>query len=485
MLIAVGPIGGRRVVRTWKLVGLVLGGLALGAGQAWGEERPVAVVFELEDRGRVLRAADRHQLTDYLTSLLTRGGYQVVPRAQIKERLADAKAGSYKACYDQACQIELGRELAAQKSLASQVLKFGKTCKVTLDLYDLKRAASAGAGTADCRSCAVEDVVKCLEEAARSLPPGSTPPVPTATTEPAPAPAPAGELTEVGERIAAYERGEREHAYDIGMAYLKGESGAPQNYTKARQWFDKAATHGDAAAFVELGDRFLWGQGARKNVREALKWYRKAAEAGEPAGAEKLAAMLHNGEGAAQNHPEAARWYRLAAEKGERAEPCEALGRMYSEGLGVAQDKAEALKWYRLAYERGDVSVAPMISMIYENGAAGVPADKQKALDWLLEGALHNYAPAMEYLGEAYAGKRYPPLCEPDPVEAYKWLAVYIAKEAQTAPAEKLLAEVKARLSPADLARAEKQAAELIERYVTPRDLEEKAHFKAHPERYR
>lgn len=72
-------------------------------------------MFELEDRGRVLRAADRDQITDYLVTLLTRGGYQVVPRAQLRERLADAKVGSYRACHDQAYVPHAEKLLVAVK----------------------------------------------------------------------------------------------------------------------------------------------------------------------------------------------------------------------------------------------------------------------------------------------------------------------------------------------------------------------------------
>lgn len=467
-------------MKTRVPVVMLLGVVAIGAPRARGaDERPIAVVFEIEDRSKTLRPAARDQLNDYLSSLLTKGGYQVVPRSQLKERLTDAKAGSYKACYDQACQIELGRELAAQKSLASQVLKLGKQCKVTVNLYDLKRATSEGAGTHS-GSCGEDDIVASMERAMADL---LRRPAAPAGDRPAAADGP---ITEVGERIGAYEQGEKEHAYDIGMAYLHGHSGAPQNFTKAKQWFAKAAAHGDVAAYTELGERYRWGQGARKNAKEAVKWFRKAAEAGDPVGQYKLGVMIHNGEGAEQDHAKAAKWYRSACEKGELAEPCANLGSMYSMGAGVVKrDKAEALRWYLKAHERGDDSVAPMISLIYETGAEGVPADKQKAVDWLIEGARRNYAPAMKSLGEAYSGKRYPPLCAPNPVEAYKWLSVYIAKEYATETAEKLLAEVKAVLGPADLARAEKEAAELIERYVTPQDREAKAHYRAHPEEYR
>jgi len=100
--------------------------------------------------------------------LLGARGYQVVPRSQLKERLTEAKKGTYKECYDQGCQIEIGKELAAQKTLACQILKLGKSCKVTVNLFDLKKSASEGAGTAS-GECGEDEVVASLEEAVKNL----------------------------------------------------------------------------------------------------------------------------------------------------------------------------------------------------------------------------------------------------------------------------------------------------------------------------
>jgi len=137
-------------------------------GSALAQDRPIVAVFDLEVKGTKLDKGTVDRLTDYLGSLMARKGFKVVPRSQLKERLTEAKKGSYKECYDESCQIEIGKELAAQKSLASQVLKLGKQCKVTVNLFDLKTAASdgAGAGSGDCDE---DGVVKSLEEAIEDL----------------------------------------------------------------------------------------------------------------------------------------------------------------------------------------------------------------------------------------------------------------------------------------------------------------------------
>jgi hypothetical protein len=78
--------------------------------------------------------------------------------------LIEERKASYDECYDEACQIELGRDLAAQKTLATEVMKLGSQCKVTLSVFDLGRAASERGATAS-GGCEEDDVVRSLEVA--------------------------------------------------------------------------------------------------------------------------------------------------------------------------------------------------------------------------------------------------------------------------------------------------------------------------------
>lgn len=103
----------------------------------------IVAVFDIEDRVGLLSAKTRGQLTEYLAAGVTRfAGYQVVPRDQLRRRLAAEKRKSYKLCVEQRCQIELGKALAAKKSLATKLLKVGKQCAFTALLYDLRTEAT-------------------------------------------------------------------------------------------------------------------------------------------------------------------------------------------------------------------------------------------------------------------------------------------------------------------------------------------------------
>lgn len=133
-----------------------------------GDERPIVAVFDIETKlihiGRSMLLA----LSDYLANCLSRY-YQIVPRSRLKKRLMAEKTKAYKHCYDQSCQIEIGRELAANKSLATQIMRIGKKCVVTANLYDLKRAttekgaAAKGKCSRDAITSLIEKVVWRLE----------------------------------------------------------------------------------------------------------------------------------------------------------------------------------------------------------------------------------------------------------------------------------------------------------------------------------
>ncbi len=156
--------------------------LALTAAQA--DARPVVAVFPIQDSTGRLAPNAATQLTDYLGVKITEGGaYLVVPRKDIESAIAAAKADSYQACYDQACQIEIGKELAAQKIVHTQIVQVGDQCAVTTTLYDLRIAATDKATSAK-GGCTENDLVASIEAVAKQLSPDAV----TATAPPPPPP---------------------------------------------------------------------------------------------------------------------------------------------------------------------------------------------------------------------------------------------------------------------------------------------------------
>jgi len=151
-----------------------LGLMVFGQSPAFGAEptSPVVAVFEISDeRPKRQRLSDskRAALTDFLRSQLAAGGkFQVVPPGEVQQALRANKADSYKACYDEACQIEVGKELAAEKSLATKIARIGSQCVITSTLYDLARATTESSAPHRGK-CKDDDLLAGLERIATVL----------------------------------------------------------------------------------------------------------------------------------------------------------------------------------------------------------------------------------------------------------------------------------------------------------------------------
>jgi hypothetical protein len=130
---------------------------------------PVVAVFEIENRGSPLTGDELIALTDYLgTKLGERGRFQIIPRQEIKKRLVQQKQDSFKACYDQSCQIEVGRELAAQFTVSASISRVGRTCIVTSALFDLRKAATTTTASAK-GPCTADDLLAAMDKIAAKL----------------------------------------------------------------------------------------------------------------------------------------------------------------------------------------------------------------------------------------------------------------------------------------------------------------------------
>lgn len=121
---------------------------AATTGRPRPENPQIVAILDLQDPDGALDAKARSQLTEYLTArAIQHHGWKSVPRAQIRDQLRQEKAASYDACVDDACQIELGKALAAEKVLVSKLLRLGQSCTLVATLYDLRTEATEAAAT--------------------------------------------------------------------------------------------------------------------------------------------------------------------------------------------------------------------------------------------------------------------------------------------------------------------------------------------------
>lgn len=135
--------------------------------------RPVAAVFAIRDMADKTDPRLLEQLTEYLsTQLAQQLGFKVVPREQLRQRLRTTKTESYKACYDRSCQIELGRALAANKSVATTLIRVGDRCVFNISVIDLKSEAAERAASAQTR-CDDESLLDGVTQAVQKLRGGS------------------------------------------------------------------------------------------------------------------------------------------------------------------------------------------------------------------------------------------------------------------------------------------------------------------------
>ncbi len=119
--------------------------VASASQSAW-----VIAVMTIENSGAsALKEPLRRGLTDQLRVFIASRRMKVVDRgvmeAAMREMMAAEKAKSYAACVDTACQIPLGKALAATHILRTTVGRFGASCTLNAELVDLAREVSVAA----------------------------------------------------------------------------------------------------------------------------------------------------------------------------------------------------------------------------------------------------------------------------------------------------------------------------------------------------
>jgi outer membrane protein OmpA-like peptidoglycan-associated protein len=129
----------------------------------------VLAVFDVADDSGGLTPAEARQLADYLAArIATLPATRVVPREQLRAALATAKAESYQSCFDESCQLELGKAVSAQKSVATKLLRVGGACALTSVVFDLVTETTDRAASTP-TDCAPEALLVGLDELARQL----------------------------------------------------------------------------------------------------------------------------------------------------------------------------------------------------------------------------------------------------------------------------------------------------------------------------
>ena len=105
--------------------------------------------------------------------------------------------------------------------------------------------------------------------------------------------------------------------YDLGVLYYQGKE-VRQDYTKAIEWYGKAANQGHADAQTILGVIYESGKGVRQDYAKAKQWYEKAANQDQAVAQYYLGGIYYIGKGVRQNRVVAKEWFGKACDNGDQ-----------------------------------------------------------------------------------------------------------------------------------------------------------------------
>lgn len=222
------------------------------------------------------------------------------------------------------------------------------------------------------------------------------------------------------------------------------------DYQKAFREWKAAADQGQADAQFDLAVLYAKGLGVPRDMTEAVRWYHSAAEKGNVQAAFSLGQLYSRGWGVPRDEADALRWLELA--NSNDPDHSQITGWVQVAGYGMPQDFVQAAYWYRQAADRGHAEAQFNLAHLYARGQ-GVPKDEQEAARWCRAAATHGFAPAQERLGVRYAQGRGLPQ---ENGQAYFWLTV--AANNGNRHADKLRAEMRAKLTPSEAAQQEQSA---------------------------
>lgn len=101
----------------------------------------------------------------------------------------------------------------------------------------------------------------------------------------------------------------------IGYMYNMG-LGVPQNYSQAKDWYEKADIKGNSDARCSLGVMYYSGNGVEQSYEEAKRLYELAVANGHDMAQNNLGLLYEYGFGTTKNIKEAIRLYKLSAAQG-------------------------------------------------------------------------------------------------------------------------------------------------------------------------
>ncbi|MGA7327829.1 MAG: tetratricopeptide repeat protein [Rhodomicrobium sp.] len=189
-----------------------------------------------------------------------------------------------------------------------------------------------------------------------------------------------------------------EAASKLGEMYAHGGPGLPQDFEKAREWFEKA-DEDDAYALASLGWLYQTGSGVAADYAKAKGYYEKVASLGVSDGDFRLGQLVYAG---GPNLPKDEVAGVALSEKAARAGDSDAmlwLGLTYSLRALKRDDAKGAFAWLQKASAAGNVKAYSDLADAYRRGL-GTKRDGDKAREWYQKAADAGDANAKRALDE-------------------------------------------------------------------------------------
>ncbi len=142
---------------------------------------------------------------------------------------------------------------------------------------------------------------------------------------------------------------------------------ADKDYTRALEYYQKAAKRGNAEAYYKLGGMYRDGQGVKQDYAKAFEYFNKAAKKGNAGAYSDLGFMYANGQGVPQDALKAKEYWKKAGRMGD-AEAYFNIGVMYFNGLGVSKDLAKAREYLEKAAKIGSGDAIEILNRIKSKG---------------------------------------------------------------------------------------------------------------------
>ena len=161
-------------------------------------------------------------------------------------------------------------------------------------------------------------------------------------------------------------------AHDLGMTFLKGADGFPQNDAFAVKWFRKSVKMGFSKSCLPLA-RLLLKDTKTNGYSEAAKLLEKARDSGESVPELDVLRITD------PRSRSAYVTYRLNAENGD-PEAAFLLAEGYEKSYYGKDKYAAAAKWYRIALKRGVNEAAERILELHEYGRITLSDEELRSL---------------------------------------------------------------------------------------------------------